>query len=119
MDQGDEPHIRDRADRLVRGATVGGIGGALAVTGIFSALAALYFSGKPVAAQPSTPPPLVPVAKAPVQARPPVVIHVVHHAGAGRPSAGVPVPRPPAQGPGPPPPPPPPPPCHSTPSKPC
>jgi hypothetical protein len=115
-----EESTRDRAILIGRVATIGGAAGALGLTWLFSNLAAAYFSGKPVAA-PTAAPPQVPLAAAPVQAAPPVVVTVVHHPSQGRPApaAGGSAPQPPAQGPAPAPPPPPPPVCHSTPSKPC
>jgi len=116
MYQRSGPTIRDRADRLIRGATVGGIGGALALAGVFSTMAAMYFSGKPVVAENSSP--AVPVAKAPVQAPRKVIVHVVHRAASGG-STYAPVPSGPGQAPGPAPLPPPAPVCHSTPSHPC
>ena len=119
-----EQTTRDRAIWIVRGATVGGLAGALGLTWGFSNLAEAYFSGK----QPAAPaPPSVPVAAAPVQAQRAVVTTVVHHAyggsyggggttttgGGGTTTAGggtTPVSAPA---------PPPPPACVSTPSKPC
>jgi hypothetical protein len=73
---------RDRGWRLVRRGTVGAVGGALGMTGLFSTAAALTFSG-----QQSPPPghpaaaPGVPHDSAPVQSAPPapiVIRHVVH-----------------------------------------
>ena len=140
------PSTRDRAVRLIRYATFGGLGGAVGLTGIFSLAAVATFSGKPVATtlHPTPPPPPVPMAAAPAQVPPPtpaVVEHVVHHpayvySGSGSGSAYAAAPRPPGQAPvavgapagvpapvgmpAPlPPPPPPPPVCHSTPSAPC
>ncbi len=116
-----EHRTRDRAIWAVRLATTGGAVAALGLTWVFSNLAASFFSGKPVAAQPSPTPPRVPVAAAPVQAPPTVIQTVVHHPYSGRvapaPAGGA--PQPPGQAPAPAPPPPPPPVCHSTPSKPC
>jgi hypothetical protein len=135
------PSTRDRALRLVRLATFGGLGGAVGLSGAFSVAAALTFSGKPVAAtlRPTPAPPQVPMAANPVQAPPPtpvVVQQVVHQPAAAYSATGSRLasgPRPPAQAPaalgGPaaaapvglpaPPPPPPAPVCHSTPSAPC
>ena len=120
-----EQSARDRAIWIVRGATLGGLAGALGLTWGFSNLAEAYFSGK----QLSPPaPPAVPVAAAPVQAVRPVVTTVVHHSGGyysgGTAPAAYTAPAsggssapgaPPAAAPAPPPPPA----CVSTPSKPC
>jgi hypothetical protein len=116
-----EQRMRDRAIWFVRLATFGGAAGALGMSWLFANLAAVYFSGKPVAAVASPPPPAVAVEPLPVQKAPPVIVKVVHVPYSGSmPTSGGSAPRPPAQGPGAPPPPPPPPPaCHSTPSKPC
>lgn len=91
---------RDRALRLVRLVTIGGVGTAIGLTGIFSTMAAWTFSGKPVATLEA--PPNVPTAAAPVQHAPPtpiVIEQVVHHpvrkGGAGA-AAG---PAPPSRGP--------------------
>jgi hypothetical protein len=135
MDRRFNPASRDRAVRLVRRATIGGLVGAAGLTGIFSGAAVLTFSGKPVAVtlHPSPPPPPVPVAAAPVQAAPPtpiVVVQVVHHQAAAYSASGgsyasSTAPRPPGQLPvavglpALPPPPAPAPVCHSTPSVPC
>jgi hypothetical protein len=139
MERRFNPATRDRAIRLVRRATVGGVGGAVGLSAIFSGAAILTFAGKPVASVHQTPsPPPVPAAAAPVQAPPPtpiVVVQVVHHRVVGSTAGGNSgaVPRPPGQPPGslggspaagapagqPAPPPPPPPVCHSTPTVPC
>ena len=121
-----DPRTRDRAIRLVRNTSLGGLGSAIGLAGAFSIAAAATFSGKPAPVN-SPPPPVVPVADAPVQRPPPdpiVITHVVHHPAqtnygvTSQQSSGA-APRPPAQGPSLAPPPPPPPVCHSTPSKPC
>lgn len=127
MDRRSDPGHRDRAMGRVRRGTVGAVGTALGLSGVFSAAAAVSFAGNQTSAPPVSPP-FVPVEAAPAQApppTPPVVIRIVHHpatlAGGGA------APRPPAQAPAPagrapsvaPPPPPPPPLCHSTPSHPC
>jgi hypothetical protein len=120
MDMRTDPAIRDRAMGLVRRATVGGVGGALGLTGIFSIAAAATFSGKPVAAQHPPAPPQVPFAAVPVQAPPRVVVHVIHHPAQGWSNAAG--PRAPGSAPAPgaaPGFPPAPPACHSTPSRPC
>ena len=107
-----EESSRDRAFWIVRLATLGGVASALGMTWVFSNLGAAYFSGKPAVAQAPSP---VPVEAKPVQARPTVVVKVVHHASqaqaaapvrpGARPAGAAPrpccCPRPPAQGPGP------------------
>jgi hypothetical protein len=114
-----EQATRDRAIWFVRLVTLGGVGGALGLTWGFGALAEAFFSGKPAA--PLVP--HVPVAAAPVQKPPPVIVSIVHHPygpGASAPSkSGGTAARPPATKPAPAPPPPPKAICHSTPSKPC
>lgn len=112
-----EQATRDRAIWFVRLVTLGGVGGALGLSWGFAALAEAFFSGRP----PAAPVPYVPVAAAPVQKAPPVIVSVVHHAykpGQQAPTATR-APNPPAQKPAPAPPPPPKVVCHSTPSKPC
>jgi hypothetical protein len=124
-----DPRYRDRAIRMVRGVTIVGAGATVGLAGMFSAAAAVTFSGKTVSAHRPAPP-VVPNATAPVQQPPPppiVIEQVVHLPAAsyyaGAPAAasvgGVAVPRPPSQVPLPALPPPPPPVCHSTPSVPC
>ena len=120
-----DPRTRDRAIRFVRIATLGGLGSAIGLAGAFSIAAAATFSGKPAPVK-TPPPPVLPVADAPVQKPPPdpiVVTHVVHHPqgyyGAASQQSNGAAPRPPAQGPSLAPPPPPPPVCYSTPSMPC
>ena len=75
-----DPAARDRGLRLVRQLTLGGIGSAIGLSGIFSTVAAASFSGTPPA--PRQLPPEVPKAATPVQLAPlpPIVItQVVHY----------------------------------------
>jgi hypothetical protein len=113
-----EQSTRDRAIWIVRGATIGGLAGAMGLTWGFSNLAEAYFSGK----QPAPPaPPTVPVAAVPVQGHRAVITTVVHvpyggtatSGGSSAPAAST--GGAPAAAPAPPPPPA----CVSTPSKPC
>jgi len=110
-----DERTRDRAVLIVRLATLGAIVVATGMSWAFGNLAEAFFSGK-TAAPPG--PPQVPVAKAPVQAAPPVVTTVVHHPYGTR-TGSTSGPQPPSTKPGPAPAPPPPPVCHSTPSHPC
>lgn len=116
MSRPPEQATRDRAIWLVRLVTVGGVGGALGLTWAFSALAEMFFSGRPPA---PPPPPVLPLQAAPAQAAPAVIVTIVHHPyKPGQAPSGGSAPRPPAARPAPAPPPPavv----CHSTPSKPC
>jgi hypothetical protein len=120
MDRASEPAVRDRAIRVVRGATFAGVVGALGLTWVFANLAEAYFSGKPPQSSQANPP-TVPVAAVPVQKPPKVIKTIVHrpYQGGGTTAPSGSGPRPPANGPGAAPPPPPPPACISTPSKPC
>jgi hypothetical protein len=118
-----EGTLRDRALRRTQAATLGGVAGALGLTGAFSTAAALTFSGKPASA-PHHPAPDVPAAAAPEQQAPPaplVVVHVVHHASRGGGTVYAAAPAPPNRAPQamPAAPPPPLPACVSTPSHPC
>src|SRR5579864_6630946 len=73
-----EEAARDRAIFIVRLATFGSLAGALGLTWLCTNLAEAFFSGRAPAAQL---PPTIPLAAAPVQAAPPVIRTVVHHAG--------------------------------------
>jgi hypothetical protein len=82
MNRGTDTHDRDRGLRLIRRTTLGGVGGALGLTGLLSTAAALTFSGQraPVSEQ-QPQAPAVPVESVPVQSVPPppiVVEHIVH-----------------------------------------